>query len=456
MTIARPGFINVARLSKSAPRRISKAACFLLLTVSLAAPGPSAAQSYEGKMRWWKGNTHTHSWWSDGDTPPEVVADWYKKRGYNFLVFSDHNIMQQGEKWYPIERDATKKALKTYEAMFGADWVEDRQVNGKTEVRLKTLDEFRGFFEEPGSFTFIKGEEISDRFRVHPIHLNGVNLVEKVEPQGGHSVSSVIQNNVNAVVAQGAKFGQPMLIHLNHPNFHYAVQAEDFFYLDHKPGEGFFEIYNGHPGVANDGDALHVSTERMWDIVLSKRLGELNRSVVYGMAVDDAHEYTAWGVGETNPGRGWIMVRAKNLSPNSIVAAMKRGDFYNSTGVTLKGLSFTDNSLSVTVDPRKNVQYTIEFVGTRKGADLSAKRQKVAHEHQGNKDHFHQEVSTYGEDIGTVLKTVQGPQATYRLTGDEIYVRARIISTAVHPNPFASGEVEKAWTQPLIAAKTEN
>jgi hypothetical protein len=110
----------------------------------------------------------------------------------------------------------------------------------------------------------------------------------------------------------------------------------------------------------------------------------------------------------------------------------------------------------VTVDPRKNVQYTIEFVGTRKGADLSAKRQKVAHEHQGNKDHFHQEVSTYGEDIGTVLKTVQGRQATYRLTGDEIYVRARIISTAVHPNPFASGEVEKAWTQPLIAAKTEN
>lgn len=446
--------ITTTSLSKSAGPRISRFTRFLILAASLAASEVLVAQSYESKMRWWKGNTHTHSWWSDGDTPPEVIADWYKKRGYNFLVFSDHNIMQQGEKWYPIERDATKQALRTYEAMFGANWVEDREVNGKTEVRLKTLDEFRGFFEEPGSFTFIKGEEISDRFRVHPIHLNGVNLVEKVEPQGGNSVSSVIQNNVNAVVAQGAKFGQPMLIHLNHPNFHYAVQAEDFFYLDHKPGEGFFEIYNGHPGVANAGDALHPSTERMWDIVLSKRLGELNRSIVYGMAVDDAHEYTAWGVGETNPGRGWIMVRAENLSPNSIVAAMKRGDFYNSTGVTLKALNITEKSLSLTVDRERGVEYTIEFVGTRKGADLTAKRQKAAHDHQGNKEHFHQDVSAYSDDVGTVLKSVKGSQGTYELTGDEIYVRARIISTARHPNPFAAGDVKMAWTQPLVPAKT--
>ena len=23
---------------------------------------------------WWKGNTHTHTWWSDGDSPPESVG----------------------------------------------------------------------------------------------------------------------------------------------------------------------------------------------------------------------------------------------------------------------------------------------------------------------------------------------------------------------------------------------
>ena len=29
--------------------------------------------------KWYKGNTHTHTWWSDGDSPPETVVKWYKE-----------------------------------------------------------------------------------------------------------------------------------------------------------------------------------------------------------------------------------------------------------------------------------------------------------------------------------------------------------------------------------------
>ena len=32
--------------------------------------------------RWWKGNLHTHSFWSDGDDYPEMIVDWYKTAGY--------------------------------------------------------------------------------------------------------------------------------------------------------------------------------------------------------------------------------------------------------------------------------------------------------------------------------------------------------------------------------------
>jgi len=39
---------------------------FALLSLSILALG--AAQADEA--RWWRGNTHTHSWWSDGDAPP--------------------------------------------------------------------------------------------------------------------------------------------------------------------------------------------------------------------------------------------------------------------------------------------------------------------------------------------------------------------------------------------------
>ena len=433
----------------------------IALTLLALCASSVQANDYQKEPRWWKGNTHTHSWWSDGDTPPEVIAAWYKKNGYEFLVFSDHNIMQQGEKWYPIDKpprrpEQIKKAYNTYVKDFGKEWVEERKVNGNREVKLKTLDEFRSLFEESGKFIFIKGEEITDRFEYHPVHMNGVNLVEHIEPKGGTSVANTIQNNLDSVVEQSHKHGQPMLAHLNHPNFHYAQTAEDFFFLNHKPGDGFFEMYNGHPGVDNYGDELHQSTERMWDIVLSKRLGEYKRSVIYGVAVDDAHEYTEWGLGETNPGRGWIMVRSEWLTPNKITEAIKRGDFYNSTGVTLKTLNISDKSIDIEVNAEKGVSYQIEFVGTQNNADLKPiEVTEIEHQHQGRDNHLHQTITRYSDDIGKVLKTVKGKKASYKITGDEIYVRARITSTKAHPNPFADGDTEMAWTQPLVV-KTNN
>ena len=43
--------------------------------------------------RWLKGNTHTHTTYSDGDSAPEVVVDWYAEHGYDFLFLTDHNVI---------------------------------------------------------------------------------------------------------------------------------------------------------------------------------------------------------------------------------------------------------------------------------------------------------------------------------------------------------------------------
>ena len=64
---------------------------FLLLTISA-----TALQAQEA--RWYKGNVHTHSLWSDGDDFPEMIMDWYKSHGYDFISLSDHNILAAGEK----------------------------------------------------------------------------------------------------------------------------------------------------------------------------------------------------------------------------------------------------------------------------------------------------------------------------------------------------------------------
>jgi len=42
--------------------------------------------------KWYKGNTHVHTvLCGHADSTPEVVAQWYHDRGYNFLVLSEHN-----------------------------------------------------------------------------------------------------------------------------------------------------------------------------------------------------------------------------------------------------------------------------------------------------------------------------------------------------------------------------
>lgn len=415
--------------------------------------GCAIAQAEEA--RWWKGNTHAHSWWSDGDAPPELVAQWYRDNGYNFLVLSDHNIMKVGEKWYPIDEPPrraaqVKDAFVRYLQRYGEGWVETRGEVGQREVKLKTLEEYRNLFEARGEFIFINGEEITDRFERHPIHMNGVNLVEHVPPRGGASIGEVLQNNLNAVREQSEAFAQPMVVHVNHPNFHYALTAEDFFELEHEPGEGFFEMYNGHSGVDNYGDALHLATERIWDVVLSQRLGVFGSSIIYGVATDDSHEYSEWGLGRTNPGRGWIMVRSELLTPNEITKAIKAGDFYNSTGVQFDELELTSERLRVSVEEKHGVSYRIEFIGTDVDADFSAKLSQSSHSHRGNDDHHHQTQRAYSSDLGRVLKAVDGGVAEYVPTGRELYVRVRVTSTRSHPNPFAEGDHEMAWTQPVV------
>src|ERR1043165_3179003 len=90
--------------------------------------------------RWWKGNLHTHTLWSDGDDFPEMVVDWYKSRGYDFLALSDHNILQEGNFGIVATNGPALKALPRYLRRFGSNWVERVfDSKGRPLVLLKTL-----------------------------------------------------------------------------------------------------------------------------------------------------------------------------------------------------------------------------------------------------------------------------------------------------------------------------
>ncbi len=52
---------------------------------------PSIDSRYTADGIWLRGNLHTHSTESDGVRPPQLVADDYAARGYDFLAISDHD-----------------------------------------------------------------------------------------------------------------------------------------------------------------------------------------------------------------------------------------------------------------------------------------------------------------------------------------------------------------------------
>lgn len=55
--------------------------------------------AFPGKLHWYKGNIHSHTTLSDGTYTPERQIEAYKSHGYDFLAFSDHNVMNNKPEW---------------------------------------------------------------------------------------------------------------------------------------------------------------------------------------------------------------------------------------------------------------------------------------------------------------------------------------------------------------------
>jgi hypothetical protein len=319
------------------------------VAISLLAAG-AAAQG-----RWYKGNTHTHTINSDGDSAPDAVVRWYKEHGYHFLVISDHDMVT------PVEG-------------------------------------LNALFAVPGRFLVLSGEEVTDRHDGQPVHLIAVGLREAVTPQGGATKIEVLNQDARAIRAAGG------LPHINHPNFGWALGAAELIGATEAK---HFELWNAHPGVYNRGGGATPSTEEMWDQVLS------TGRVLYGMATDDSHHFQGeFSAARVNPGRAWIMVRATELTREALLAALDRGDFYASTGVTLSRYEASATEMRIELpsgDARNPLRYRTWFIG---------------------KD-------------GAVLKRDESLTPSYIFKGDELYVRARVEA--------ANGA--NAWTQPVFLRK---
>ena len=88
---------------------------------------------------------------------------------------------------------------------------------------------------------------------------------------------------------------------------------------------------------------------------------------------------------------------------------MERGEFYSSTGVELRDYRATATEITLEIKPTAFSKYRVRFTGRN----------------------------------GRLLSEATTTSATYRITGDEGYVRATVLES----------NGAKAWTQPVLVRR---
>jgi hypothetical protein len=256
--------------------------------------------------RWLKGNTHTHTRYSDGDSPPETVVDWYEAHGYDFLFLTDHNVLIPDDHLAKLQRE--------------------------------TLPVWQG-------------EEVT----MAAVHVNGLGVQEQIVPpwQGRSMFEAEVKEShserlrwaLERIAAQGA------VAHVNHPNYLFTLSIDDLL----AAGDvGLVEVANGHNAVHNEGDETHPSTEVIWDALLTAG------GKVWGVASDDAHHFQVWGENYSNPGRGWLRVEAESVRMAEVLESLRAGRFYASSGLELSAYEASNTELSLEL---AGDSATIELIG---------------------------------------------------------------------------------------------
>jgi hypothetical protein len=99
-------------------------------------------------------------------------------------------------------------------------------------------------------------------------------------------------------------------------------------------------------------------------------------------------------------------VRASKLEAGEVFSQMEAGRFYASSGVEIDSVRVTDQEMMVAPRRKSDFKFTIDFIGQN----------------------------------GVILKRTGDNPARYRLTGNETYVRARVMDSG---GAFA-------WLQPVF------
>lgn len=262
---------------------------------------------------WYKGNLHSHTVNSDGMLTPEESVELFKKHGYHFLCFSEHDL-------YTDYRD---------------------QFNSEEFIILPGLEASAVLYMDAGS---------GRRRKVH--HIHGILGTEEMQKKAqlapyrhmeAHPVLNYYGEWDGAAVAQrlaDEMTQRGLIATYNHPIWS-RVRESEFINTE---GIWALEIFNYD--TVNESNTGYDET--YWDVML--REGQK----ILAFASDDNHNE---GLFDDCCG-GYIVVKADRLTHEDIVKNMLAGNYYSSSGPEIYDWGIRNGTAYVDCSP----VYRIDFI----------------------------------------------------------------------------------------------
>lgn len=241
---------------------------------------------FERPGQFWRGNLHTHSNLSDGALDPAEVCRRYKAEGYDFIALTDHFVGAYG---YPIA-DTVPFREEAFTTILGAELHSGAMENGELW------------------------------------HILAVGLPPDFAPGNAPHFLPIEGQETGAAIARRAR-DAGAFVAVAHPEWSGLTTAD----ARSIEAAHAIEVYNHGCAVGCDRPHGFYTLDRLLEE--GRRLNMC--------ATDDAHFI------EPDHFGGWVMVKAEQNAPGPLLAALKAGEYYSSTGPEFRGVAWEDNRVTV-------------------------------------------------------------------------------------------------------------
>lgn len=236
--------------------------------------------------RFFRGNLHTHCDRSDGVLSAQEVCQRYKSEGYDFIALTDHFLSKYD---YPITDTAPFRDNR-FTTILGAELHSGAMKNGELW------------------------------------HILAVGLPEDFAPPSAPEFASFEEQESGPQIASRAREAGAYVA-IAHPQWS-GMDLDDARSIE---AAHAVEVYNHGCAVGSDRpDGFHT---------LDLLLAEGRRLDL--CATDDAH------FSEPDHFGGWVMVKAQENHPESLLEALKAGHYFSSQGPEFRNIVWNENSVDV-------------------------------------------------------------------------------------------------------------